>query len=689
MRRRLAPALRGRITRRALAHSPAVWNVMGATLVAFGLVHVVVAATVPAFDSGRLLFQAALVATLGTGVLLTRPPQLDSPGAHVVVAAVYLSIATAVYAHAPFGAVALVSAVFIPLILAIWFDRRAIVSAHLLAAGVALVVASLAGDETGRTLTATLCILPATAMMLGVVMAVFDAMEAQTSAMDRFVRSDPLTGAGNERMLAEELSAELTRQRGLAGRFALIDVAIDGFDTMEARIGHAAADAVLTALAHALQTVAMPDSTVTRLEGSTFVVVLPGADAGAAADAIQAVRTAFPGTLGGQPLILRGGYACSPTDGASATALRAIARERRQAASGAAVCGGTDVPPTWNVVLDQPEAVPMPALPRRVSRRDLATDPMAWRWIGAVTLANGLTIGAATHLIGVDPSPLTWVASGAMVLVGLARVFGRPPALSSVRTHVFVALGYLLPFGATWAAAPHGEWMIGAALLAPLGIVARLTDRPQIVAHLIAATVPSVVLAASGAVDEPTRVALASLVLVTWILGGCSAAVFKGAEAQWAEVTRLIGHDPLTGAATAPLFEERLAAEVVRHEELQLALLVGELDLDGFEATARTRGRAQAAELLTAVANAISAAAGPGSTVARIEGSRFRFLIPVSALDDADPFINGIETGVEAALASEPALRLRIGFAEIIAGADDPATAIARASERRTRALAA
>lgn len=682
MRRRLTPALRGRLTRRAIAHSPHVWRITGITLIAFAVVHLVVAATVPEFDTARLALQAVLVAAFGTVVLASRPPELGSPAAHVVLVATYGSIATSVAAHAPYGATALTSIIFVPLLISLWMDRPEAARAHLAAAALILVATSAATDPSGRTLVAAICALPGAAMMLIVSSAIFDAMEAQTAAMDRYARLDPITGCGNERMLEEELSGELQRQSGRAGRLVLVDLEIDDFSAIESTIGHAAADAVLTALGGALRDAAGAGATISRIDGARFAVLLPGASDEAARTLVAAVRAAFPGTLAGRPLRIRAGHAAHPADGQSARQLREAARARRELPGDTPACGGETIPPTWNVVLDQPEPVPVQQLPRRVSRHELATDPMVWRWISLLILASGTTIAVGTQLVG-DASTWQQALAGAMIAVGLLRLATRPPAVTSWRNHLFVALGYLLPFGALWAAAPHAEWMVGAALFAQLGIVARLVHRPLIVAHLLAATVPLVVLAASGAVDEPSRVALGSLVLVTWVVGGSAAAVFGAADHQWRQVTEIVGRDPLTGAVTAPVLHERLLSEVERHRALQLSFLLVDLDLDGFEAYARAHGRAAATACLRTVAGAIAAAIGSEATVARIEGSRFQLLIPFAGLEDAEPLIDAIEQRIEHDLAGRAARRVRTGFAECIAGVTDPHEALAAAAARR------
>jgi GGDEF domain-containing protein len=313
-----------------------------------------------------------------------------------------------------------------------------------------------------------------------------------------------------------------------------------------------------------------------------------------------------------------------------------------------------------------------PALRGRLTRRAIAHSPHVWRVMGVTFLAFALV-----H-VGVALSVPEFSATNLFLQAALVA-----PAVTSVWNHVFVALGYLLPFGALWAAAPHAEWMIGAALFAPLGIVARLVRRPLIVGHLVAATVPSLALAVSGAVDPPSSVALGSLVLVTWIVGASAAAVFAAGDQQWAQVVDVVGRDPLTGAATAALFEERLEDEAERHRELQLAFLILELDLDDFEAYARSHGRVAATACLRSVTGAIGSALGPDATVARIEGSRFRVLVPFAGVEDGERFIDAIEQQLERVLVGDAARRVRSGYAECVGGVTDPADAVALASQRR------
>jgi len=108
--------------------------------------------------------------------------------------------------------------------------------------------------------------------------------------------TDPLTGLAN-RILVNERLAELADQPLHDGRHAavmLID--LDRFKPINDRYGHEAGDAVLTAVAAALQTVVRPGDTAGRLGGDEFAVVLHDLPHRAAAERIaqrivEALRT--------------------------------------------------------------------------------------------------------------------------------------------------------------------------------------------------------------------------------------------------------------------------------------------------------------------------------------------------------------------------------------------------------------
>ena len=100
------------------------------------------------------------------------------------------------------------------------------------------------------------------------------------------------------------------RRHGRPLSVALVD--LDGFKALNDTYGHAVGDQVLVAVAQALRDGTRKEDAVGRLGGEEFLVVLPDADARAAARAAERMRAAVAdgGRSGadlGQPRLGRGG----------------------------------------------------------------------------------------------------------------------------------------------------------------------------------------------------------------------------------------------------------------------------------------------------------------------------------------------------------------------------------------------
>ena len=91
--------------------------------------------------------------------------------------------------------------------------------------------------------------------------------------------TDPLTGLGNRRALANALSERLDDDQPRSMLLALFD--LDGFKSYNDSFGHAAGDALLQRLAAALAAV-VSTKQVFRMGGDEFCALLPGGDEGEA-----------------------------------------------------------------------------------------------------------------------------------------------------------------------------------------------------------------------------------------------------------------------------------------------------------------------------------------------------------------------------------------------------------------------
>jgi diguanylate cyclase (GGDEF)-like protein len=155
---------------------------------------------------------------------------------------------------------------------------------------------------------------------------------------------DPLTGLHNRRHLDRALRADLA-SRPRTGGLAVLVVDVDHFKSVNDRLGHAAGDRVLTAVAGTLAAAVRDGDTAARLGGEEFVLVLPGAGHAQALERAERVRRTVAlarhavdgGALGAVELgvTVSIGVAVCPADGTTADALLAAADRALYAAKAA------------------------------------------------------------------------------------------------------------------------------------------------------------------------------------------------------------------------------------------------------------------------------------------------------------------------------------------------------------------
>lgn len=105
-------------------------------------------------------------------------------------------------------------------------------------------------------------------------------------------RHDPLTGLLNRRAWNQALAQQRLQLRRRPRPLGLLMVDIDHFKLLNDRLGHAAGDAALSAVAATLQSVARATDVVARLGGEEFGMLLIDTDVQGAALAAERVRAA-------------------------------------------------------------------------------------------------------------------------------------------------------------------------------------------------------------------------------------------------------------------------------------------------------------------------------------------------------------------------------------------------------------
>lgn len=200
----------------------------------------------------------------------------------------------------------------------------------------ALTVLRLAGQEAGlydTTVGAWLLASACIALFVPVVWRVAWSVEradaerrAIAKELKRLSERDPLTGLFNRRRLDEEIVRQLAILHRHARPFAVLIIDLDRFKEVNDTSGHAAGDALLVEVAHAVRRRLRTADYVARFGGDEFVVLLPDAAEGTA----EVVAEKLLGSIRG--IVVDSGegpVGCSASVEHSRALLRAIGRGRR------------------------------------------------------------------------------------------------------------------------------------------------------------------------------------------------------------------------------------------------------------------------------------------------------------------------------------------------------------------------
>ena len=99
-------------------------------------------------------------------------------------------------------------------------------------------------------------------------------MRERVAELETRAERDPLTAVLNRRGFARELARARAYVERYGGNAALVYLDLDGFKRVNDRHGHAAGDAVLTAVAAALVAAVRASDVVARIGGDEFAVLL-------------------------------------------------------------------------------------------------------------------------------------------------------------------------------------------------------------------------------------------------------------------------------------------------------------------------------------------------------------------------------------------------------------------------------
>ena len=133
------------------------------------------------------------------------------------------------------------------------------------------------------------------------------------AALERAAHTDPLTQIGNRRAFTDQAGREMARvARGGRG-FSILILDIDHFKALNDRLGHAAGDAALVAVARTCAAMLRQADFFCRWGGEEFIALLPDADLGDAVAVAEKLRLAIArrSLAGEHPLTVSIGVASS------------------------------------------------------------------------------------------------------------------------------------------------------------------------------------------------------------------------------------------------------------------------------------------------------------------------------------------------------------------------------------------
>ena len=258
---------------------------------------------------------------------------------HAVTVFACLEVALTMWGVAPYSEVYLWFLVLVVVFAGFAFDSRPAVAAHLAVATAVSAYPALAtnADRRMSVVAETLVAVPVLLITALVVVHLRERLQAQQAANATEARLDPLTGAGNRRLLGELLGYEVTRHRRNGHSLSLIVLDLDRFKLVNDLLGHPAGDRLLCDVADALRTSLRDQDTLIRQGGDEFCIVAPETEPREAEELAWRIKHDLRRLVAvGEPLSASVGHASFPDDASSADLLlaHADAVQRRDKALG-------------------------------------------------------------------------------------------------------------------------------------------------------------------------------------------------------------------------------------------------------------------------------------------------------------------------------------------------------------------
>ncbi len=624
-----------RVSRQSLARHPGIWLAQAMSL---ALVAPPTALLALDADSSAMLALAGALVVCSLPFFLTRPPRAGTWGSHLALACVYVLIGASEIVMGEEWVVPLGAAMFIATLTVIRAATPRQIAAHLVAAGICLIGPSFwVADDVAGVLT-VVGVVASVATLTGCAYSLLRVAEGQGDKLQDLLRVDPLTGAGNQRLLNERLEAEIEVHARNRQPFSIVAADLSDFTGINERIGRERGDLLLTTAARLARTLSEPQDTVTRPVDDELWIVLPGADALAATQAASRLADGLASVATGdevEPVLSAAfGIATYPRDGLDAGRLLDIAHQRLADDQQRTPAAHTsdDEEPAFPEAGDTSDDVSV----RGLQRADLAIHPWLWKYTQA-TYAAIFALAAVTVAASSDSGPGEFTLLGLFGAVALAILLRRhPPAANSFAGDALLASSYGAIAVAFWLLdAANPVTLTGAVFIAPF-LAVRTTSRHQLGSHLAAASVLLGLAALAlwlGGGDVRGQLLLLALVTpAMWSLGISCMLALELAEAQGRRLEKLVEIDHVTGVGN------RLMLERVLHEQADqavaasgtLSVVVIEL-VETFENSRRT-----SEALLRDAAQALQTALGPGDTLTRRRGHEFAIVLPGAGPREAD-----------------------------------------------------